>query len=250
MTQKRYIFLLISLFFGLSAFAQKDVRHQLRKGNTAYKDSLFIDAEVAYRKAIDATPTNEVGISYFNLGNTLMNQSKYEEALQEFARAADVETDKSKKAQALHNMGVLFQADQQYDKAIDVYKEALRNNPTDDETRYNLALAMKQKQEQDQDQEGKDDKEDQQDQNKDEDKQDQDQNQDQNKDQQQNQDQNKDDKKDEQENQSQNNKNSQELSKETVDKMLDAILREEKKTQEKVQKQQVLRGKNKLEKDW
>lgn len=247
MIQKRYYILLLSIFCSVALFAQKDVRHQLRKGNTAYRDSLFIDAEVAYRKAIDAAPSNETGLSYYNLGNTLLNQSKYEEALQEFARASEVEIDKMKKSESFHNMGVIFHADKQYDKAIDAYKRALRDNPSDDETRYNLALAMKQKQEQDQDQEGKDDQE------QKDDKQDQqDQNQDQNQDQQQNQDQNKDqkeDKNDEQQNQNQG-KNSQELSKDAVDKMLDAILREEKKTQEKVQKQQVLRGKNKLEKDW
>ena len=199
---KRPFILLLSLFCCLSAFAQKEVRNQLRKGNTAYRDSLFVDAEVAYRKAIDAAPTQEVGLSYYNLGNTLMSQSKFQEAMHEYARAADVETDKGKQAQALHNMGVIFQADKQYDKAIEMYKRALRNNPKDDETRYNLALALQQKQQQDQDQ-----------------------------------------------NQEGSGQNPQQLSKEAVDQMLEAILREEKKTQEKVQKQQVLRGKKK-EKDW
>lgn len=249
MKMKHTILVFIGLGLSCSLFAQKEVRQLVRKGNTAYKDSLFIDAEVAYRKAIDATPTNEVGISYYNLGNALLNQSKYQEAIQEFARAADVETDKGSKAQALHNMGVIFQADQQYDKAIEAYKEALRNNPKDDETRYNLALVMKQQESQDQDQEGKDDQEQkdkEQDQNQDEQNKEQDQ-------QQQNQNQNnenKDNKDQQDQNQNQGGINSQELSKDAAEQMLQAILREEKKTQEKVQQQQVLKGKNKLEKEW
>lgn len=245
---KRPFILLLSLFCCLSAFAQKEVRNQLRKGNTAYRDSLFVDAEVAYRKAIDAAPTQEVGLSYYNLGNTLMSQSKFQEAMHEYARAADVETDKGKQAQALHNMGVIFQADKQYDKAIEMYKRALRNNPKDDETRYNLALALQQKEQQDQDQEGKDENEDQ-DQNKDQDQQDQNEDQqDQNQDQQ-NQDNKQDEQQDQDQNQEGSGQNPQQLSKDAVDQMLEAILREEKKTQEKVQKQQVLRGKKK-EKDW
>lgn len=247
MNKRYYILIALGICSGTSLFAQKEVRQFLRKGNTAYKDSLFVDAEIAYRKAIDSTPKEEIGISYFNLGNSLVNQSKYEEALKEFAQAANLEKDKIRKSQSLHNMGVIFQADQQLDKAIDVYKEALRNNPKDDETRYNLALALKQKSQQDQDQEGKDDqdqKEKEQDKNE--------QNEDKSQDQQQQQNNNQDKKKEneDEQNQSQGGKNAQALSKEAAEQMLNAIMRDEKKTQEKVQKQQVLRGKNKLEKDW
>ena len=246
--KKNYFILTLSLLCSLTLYGQKNVRNQLRKGNTAYRDSMFVDAEVAYRKAIDAAPSQEVGLSYYNLGNTLLNQSKYQEAMHEYARAADVETDKGKQAQAYHNMGVIFQADKQYDKAIDAYKRALRNNPMDDETRYNLALAMKQKEQQDKDQEGQDENEDQ-DENKDQDQQDQNEDQqDQNQDQQ-NKDQDKKDEKQDDEQQKGSGKNPQQLSKEAVDQMLEAILRDEKKTQEKVQKQQVLPGKKK-EKDW
>ena len=235
MIQKRYLILIVSLLCSWSAYAQKEVRQQIRKGNTAYKDSLFVDAEVAYRKAIDAAPQKEMGISYFNLGNTLLGQSKFEEALHEFARAADIEQDKPVKSQSLHNMGVVLQADEQYDKAIEVYKEALRNNPYDDETRYNLALAMKQKSEQDQDDEGQDENEDK----------DQEQDQDENEQDQQDQDQ-----KDQQDQQDQGQQNPEEMSKEAAEQLLNAVLQEEKRTQEKAQKKQALEGSRRLEKEW
>ena len=237
MIQKRYLILFVALLSSWSLSAQKEVRQQLRKGNTAYRDSLFIDAEVAYRKAIDAAPVKELGISYFNLGNTLIGQSKLEEALQEFARSADIEQEKPIKSQSLHNMGVIFQADEQYDKAIDVYKESLRNNPHDDETRYNLALAMKQREQQDQDDEGEDENED------------QDKEQDQNEDKEQEQQQDQD-KKDDQNKDNQADKNPEELSKEAAEQLLNAIMQDEKRTQEKVQKRQVLEGNRRLEKDW
>lgn len=247
MKKKYYIIVTLGILGTSTCFAQKEVRQLLRKGNALYKDSLFVDAEVDYRKAIDISPKEEVGMSYYNLGSALVSQSKFEEAIKEFARASEVEVDKTRKSESLHNIGAIFQADKQLDKAIDAYKEALRNNPKDDQTRYNLALALKQKNEQDQNQEGKDDQEQK---DKEQDKNEQNENKNQDQQQQQNKNQDKKQEKEEDQNQSQGGKSSQSLSKEAAEQMLNAIMRDEKKTQEKVQKQQVLRGKNKLEKDW
>ena len=123
-----------------------------------------------------------------------------------------------------------------YAKAVEAYKESLRNNPKDDETRYNLALAQKQLQDQQQNQ----------DQNQDQDKQDQqkeqDKQQDQQKDQQQNQDQ-------QQQQPSQPEKKDNEMSKENAEQLLNSVMQDEKDVQDKVKKQQVLQG-GRLEKDW
>ena len=102
----------------------------------------------------------------YNLGNTLSQQQKMQEAMEQYVSASNIEKDKMKLAQIYHNMGVLLQASKDYAKAVDAYKMSLRNNPADDETRYNLALAQKMLKDQQQN------------------KQNQDQNQDQNKDQQ------------------------------------------------------------------
>ena len=132
-------------------------------------------------------------------------------------------------------MGVIFQSQKDYAKAVEAYKESLRNNPKDDETRYNLALAQKQLQDQQQNQ----------DQNQDQDKQDQqkeqDKQQDQQKDQQQNQDQ--------QQQPSQPEKKDNEMSKENAEQLLNSVMQDEKDVQDKVKKQQVLQG-GRLEKDW
>ena len=227
MRQKTYIGALLLLFITTSTFAQKAERDYIRKGNRAYKDSIYVDAEVNYRKALEANPKST--ISMFNLGNTLLQQNKVEEAMEQYAGAARIEKDKSKLAQTFHNIGVVFHAQKDYAKAIEAYKESLRNNPKDDETRYNLALAQKmlkdqqnRNQNQDQNQQEQQEKQDQQQQ-----------------DQQQNQDQQP----------PQPEKNENQMSKENAEQLLNSVMQDEREVQDKVKKQQVIQG-NRLEKDW
>lgn len=220
MLQKTYITLLFLLAAGGSAFAQKTDRDYLRSGNKLYNDSLFVKAEVDYRKALEVNPKSTDAM--FNLGNSLLMQQKAKEAMEQFESASKVEKDKDKLAQIYHNMGVILQASKQYPQCIEAYKESLRNNPKDNETRYNLALAQKLLKDQQQNQ----------------------QNQDQNKDQQ------NQDKKDQQQNQNQQQQqNKDEMSKENAQQLLNAVMQDEKNVQDKVKKQMQIRGK-KLDKDW
>ena len=230
MRQKKYIGALLLLFITTSTFAQKAERDYIRKGNRAYKDSVYVDAEVNYRKALEANPKST--ISMFNLGNTLLQQNKVQEAMEQYAGAARIEKDKSKLAQTFHNIGVVFHAQKDYAKAIEAYKESLRNNPKDDETRYNLALAQKMLKDQ------------------------QNQNQNQNQDQNQQEQQEKQDKQqqqDQQQNQDQQppqpEKNENQMSKENAEQLLNSVMQDEREVQDKVKKQQVIQG-NRLEKDW
>ena len=216
------------LLMSVSAFAQKAERDYIRKGNRAFKDSVYVDAEVDYRKALDANPQST--IARFNLGNTLLWQNKAQEAMNEFADAARIEKDKGRKAQIFHNMGVIFHTTKEYEKAIEMYKEALRNNPSDDETRYNLALAQKMLKDQQQNQ-----------QNQDQNQQEQQQNQDQQQQQQQDQQQ--------QQQQQQPEQKQDEMSKENAEQLLNSVMQDEQNTQDKVKKQQVIQG-SRLEKDW
>ena len=91
----------------------------------------------------------------FNLANALLMQQKAKEAMEQYESVSKIEKDKEKLAQIYHNMGVILQSSKQLPQCIEAYKESLRNNPKDDETRYNLALAqkmLKDQQEQNQDQ--------------------------------------------------------------------------------------------------
>lgn len=218
------------LLVTVTASAQKTERDYLRKGNHQYRDSAFVDAEVSYRKALEANPTSTA--ARYNLGNSLLFQNKANDALQEYEAASKVEKDNGKLAQIYHNAGVIMQGAQEYARAIEFYKESLRKNPGDDETRYNLALCQKMLKDQQQNQGGQNQQEQEQQQ------QQQEQQQSQN-DQQQQQDQ-----QDQQQNQNDNN-----MSQENAEQLLRAVMQDERNVQDKVKKQQVQRG-TKLKKDW
>ena len=135
-------------------------------------------------------------------------------------------------------MGVLFQAGKDYGQAVEAYKMSLRNNPKDDQTRYNLALAQKLLKDQQQNQQNQDQNQDQDKENQD--KQDQKQNQDK-------QDQNKDD---QQQQPPKPEKKDNEMSKENAEQLLNSVMQDEKETQDKVKKQQQVIQGGRLEKDW
>ena len=236
MLQKFYIISLLLLGGIVSVHAQqKTDRDYLRSGNKLYNDSLFIKAEVDYRKALDINPKSTDAM--FNLGNALLMQQKAKEAMEQYESVSKIEKDKSKLAEIYHNMGVILQSAKQYPQCIEAYKESLRNNPKDDETRYNLALAQKLLKDQQQNQQNQDQQQQQQ--------------QDQKKQQQQeqNQDQQEQDQKDQQQQQQQQQQNKNEMSKENAQQLLNAVMQDEKNVQDKVKKQIQIQGK-KLDKDW
>ncbi len=232
MSRKKYVMLGL-MFVSVAVYGQKTERDYLRSGNKLYKDSTFVKAEVDYRKALELEPKSTDAM--YNLGNSLLMQQKAKEAMEQYEAASRIEKDKNKLAQIYHNMGVILQSSKQLPQCIEAYKQALRNNPKDDETRYNLALAQKQLKDQQQ-----------QNQNQDKDQK-QDQKQD---DKQQNKDQQDQDKKDQQQNnQQQQQQNQNQMSKENAEQLLKAAMQDEKNVQDKVKKAVQVQGR-KLEKDW
>lgn len=233
MLQKGYFILLMLLTVSAVAFGQKTDRDYLRSGNKLYKDSLFVKAEVDYRKALEVNPKSSAAM--YNLGNALLMQQKAQEAMEQYQAASRLEKDKAKLAQIYHNMGVILQSSKKLPECIEAYKESLRNNPHDNETRYNLALVQKQLKDQQQNQNQDKQQEQKQDQKQDE--------------QQQNKDQQDQDKKDQQQNNQQQQQNQNEMSKENAEQLLNAAMQDEKNVQDKVKKQIQIQGK-KLDKDW
>ena len=226
---RKYYILFFLASIASIAFAQKTDRTYIRSGNKLYKDSLFIKAEVDYRKAIDVNPKSTDAM--YNLANALLMQQKGNEAMEQFESVAKIEKDKNKLSQIYHNMGVVLHVNKLYPQCIEAYKEALRNNPNDDETRYNLALAQKMLKDQQQNQQN----------------QDQQQNQQQKEEQEQKQNDKQDQQQEQQQNQQQQNKN--EMSKENAQQLLNAVMQDEKDVQDKIKKQIQIQGK-KLDKDW
>ena len=243
MVRSKYILFAIFLLSAAGVSAQKAERDYIRNGNRLFNDSTFVDAEVNYRKALEINPKSTV--SMYNLGNTLSQQQKFQDAMEQYVSASKIEKDKMKLAHIYHNMGVLFQAGKDYAKAVEAYKMSLRNNPADHETRYNLALAQKMLKDQQQNQQNQNQDQDK-DQNKDQ-QQKQDQKQDQNKDKQN--DRKQDEKKDQQQPPKSEKKDNQ-MSKENAEQLLNSVMQDEKNVQDKVKKQQKVMQGGRLEKDW
>ena len=238
MSKNKYILFILFVMLAAGASAQKIERDYIRKGNRLFNDSVFVDAEVNYRKALEVNPKSTV--SMYNLGNTLSQQQKFKDAMEQYVAAGKIEKDKMKLAHIYHNMGVLFQAGKDYGQAVEAYKMSLRNNPKDDETRYNLALAQKMLKDQQQNQQNQDQN---QDQNKDEQEKKEDQQKDQNK-------QNDQKKDDQQQQPPKPEKKDNEMSKENAEQLLNSVMQDEKDTQDKVKKQQQVIQGGRLEKDW
>ena len=238
MSKSKYILFILFVILAAGASAQKIERDYIRKGNRLFNDSVFVDAEVNYRKALEVNPKSTV--SMYNLGNTLSQQQKFKDAMEQYVAAGKIEKDKMKLAHIYHNMGVLFQAGKDYAQAVEAYKMSLRNNPKDDETRYNLALAQKMLKDQQQNQQNQDQN---QDQNKDEQEKKQDQQKDQNK-------QNDQKKDDQQQQPPKPEKKDNEMSKENAEQLLNSVMQDEKDTQDKVKRQQQVIQGGRLEKDW
>ena len=222
---------LLLLLIAISANAQTD-RQYIRQGNKQFHAGNYANAEVSYRKAVEKNAKNPQAA--FNLGNALMAQKKDSAAVEQFQNAANLETNPLRKAQAFHNIGVVCQTHKQYGEAIEAYKSALRLNPNDDETRYNLVLCKHQKDKQDknkqnQDQQGGDDKK-KDDKNKDQQKQDQD--------------------KDKQDDKKQQEQQKPQMSKENAEQLLNAAIQNEKQTQDKMKKAQQQPQRRNIQKNW
>lgn len=243
----KYFYLIIIFFFTLSAEIYAQSAHKnLRNGDMLYGFGKYAEAETEYRKAETQKPSLK---STFNLGNTLMSQERYEEAIKKYEDAASKANTSQEKALVYHNLGNALYKKQQYKESIDAYKKSLRYQPDDIETKENLALARrelkkqqnqqrKDKNNQDQNKDQKDQK-DQQNQNNQENKKED--NQDQNNQNQEQQDQNKN--KEQQPAQSENK-----MSKQDAQKLLEIMDSEEKKVQQKLRR---VDGKpTKGKKDW
>ena len=234
------------------------------EGNSHFNNS-FLEAEKNYRMALSEMPSNTKGA--YNLGNAYYNAELYDEALARLLEAARKGT-KLEKHRAYHNIGNVLMQDKQCKKAVEAYKNALRNDPKDEESRYNLAIAQECAKEEggggDDDQEEKEQNQDQQKQN--EEKKDSDKAQDEeekNKDKGEEEDgSNKGEDEKKENSQPQDNKGDEnsdtkkpepqpgKLSPQQIKNLLEAMNNEEKKVQEKVNASKKKGVKVKSDKDW
>lgn len=222
---KKQVTALLVLMFALSASAQ-DARQYIRNGNKLYRAGDYVKAEVAYSKAVAKDSLNPQAA--YNLGNALMMQQKDSSAIVQYQKAARLEKNPLRLSQSFHNIGVICQKKQLFAEAIEAYKQSLRLNPNDDETRYNLVLCQRQQKQQQQNQkqqgQDKDDKQDQQKQEKQQQQQDK-----------------KQQKPQEQKPQ---------MSKENAEQLLQDAMRQEQQTQKRLKEAQQQPQRRQLQKNW
>ena len=201
------------LLVGTAQVGAQTDRNLIRQGNRAFKSQKWAVAETQYRKAISKNQKNPQAI--YNLGCALMAQQKDSMAIQQFTNAAQLETNRLRRAASYHNMGVIMQNHREYAQAIEYYKMALRCNPQDNETRYNLALCKKLL-----------------------------------KNNPQNKDKNKNNKDNNKNNQNQNQPNQDKMSRENAEQLLNAAVQQEQATKRKLQKAMSQPRRKAYDKNW
>ena len=241
------LYILLTLSLAVSA-QEKD--KTMPKANEEYSEKKFAEAEANYRISNSKFPKRTV--APFNLGNSIYKQNQNAEAKFAYAKAIENTKSRTQKHKIYHNLGNVFMNEKNYTNAVEAYKNALRNNPSDEETRYNYALAKKKLKENppkdDKNKDKKDDKKDGEKEKKDDqNKKDKDKEDDKGKDKPADKGENKDDKpKDE----GKPKPMPGGISKQRLESMLDAVNNEEKKVQDKVNQQKVKANPKKAEKDW
>ncbi|KDN55224.1 tetratricopeptide repeat protein [Flavobacterium seoulense] len=245
------------LIFGLGGTWAQEKDKTLPKANDEYKQSNFAEAEADYRISNSKFPNRSV--SPYNLGNAIYKQNQASEAKYAYAKALKNARSRTQKHKAYHNLGNVFMKEKDYTQAVEAYKNALRNNPTDEETRYNFALAKKMlKENPPKDNKDKNDKN--KDKDKDKDKKDQDKK-DQDKDKKDDKDKDKNDKKKDGDQDKKDGKDKKDqnqppqpqpggISKDRLQNLLDAVNNEEKKIQDKVNAKKAKGKPVQTEKDW
>lgn len=179
---RKNIFLIV-IFFALSisnGFSQSN-RSTLNDGVDKYEEKKFTEAEVDFRKVVENSPKNFE--ANFNLGTSYYKQEKYEDAIKSFQSAFENAKDGESRGKVFHNIGNSLIKSNKIEQSIEAYKNALKFNPNDQDTKYNLSYALemlknkdKDKNKQDKNDQNKDNKDKQDQQNKDQEKQDQQQN--------------------------------------------------------------------------
>ena len=113
----------------------------LPKANEEYSEKNFVEAEANYR--ISNSKFSRRTVAPYNLGNAIYRQNQMAEAKFAYAKAIKNIKSRPQKHKVYHNLGNVFMKEKNYTNAVEAYKNALRNKPSDEETRYNYALAKK-----------------------------------------------------------------------------------------------------------
>lgn len=246
----------ITLLLSIIANAQEKDKN-LPQANEEFEAKNYVEAEANYRISQSKFPKK--AIASYNLGNTIYSINQPSEAKLSYMKAIEESTSRPEKHKAFHNLGNVFMKEKNYTAAVQAYKNALINDPSDEETRYNYALAKKMLKDNPPPKDDK--KKDKKDKDKDKDKDKKDDKKDGDKDKKDDKgDKDKDKKDDKKEGDGKNPKDDKNqgqpkpkeggISKQRLENLLDAVNNEEKKVQDKVNAKKVKGKPVRTEKDW
>jgi len=137
----RKILYIVLLLNSVLLFGQEKDKN-LYNGNQSFKEKKYADAEADFR-VTESKKSPKKATAGYNLGNSVYRQNQQGEAQIRYIQALEHAKTKEEKYRIYHNLGNTFMLEKKYDLAADAYKNALRNNPNDEETRYNYALAKR-----------------------------------------------------------------------------------------------------------
>lgn len=151
----RFIFIsLLMLCLGSIATpmtAQTATYRLMHQGNALFRAGQYDRAEKYYLQVLKSQPHNSR--AHFNLADTYLAKGNPGAADSLYNIVTQSEKNKQVRSMAWHNRGYLCQTAALHDaqkqqqllrQAIEHYKQALRLNPNDNDTRYNLALCQRQ----------------------------------------------------------------------------------------------------------
>ena len=231
---KTNLILFVIMLIQINVFSQ-NINKDIRQGVKLYEDSSYVEAEQKFRNALQKDQDSFV--SSFNLADAIYKQENYEKSESLFKALTEKAETKKEKSMSYHNFGNSLFKQKKIKESVEAYKNALRNNPSDIESKYNLSLAQKllKKQKENKEDKKEDDK-------KEEEK--------------------EEEKKEEEEKEEEENKEPQdqqkpetpqdpnEMTEEEAQQMLDALEQQEKELQEDLQKKKRKAVNLKIEKDW
>ncbi|HMR92997.1 MAG TPA: tetratricopeptide repeat protein [Chitinophagaceae bacterium] len=131
------------LIAALSVQAQttsQPANEAIRKGNGLYRQQQYQEAEAAYAEALEKQPSSIT--AKFNRANALARQSKNTEAAKAYENVVMDAGTAALKANGYYNKGVILSGQQKLEESIEAYKNALRQNPADQQARENLQKAL------------------------------------------------------------------------------------------------------------
>tara|TARA_R110002072_G_scaffold302709_2_gene487499 strand:- start:8512 stop:9234 length:723 start_codon:yes stop_codon:yes gene_type:complete len=234
---------LFVFLFSLSFSHGQQWRDSLQAARTAYQQENYADALKYYESAQKNAPEN-IDLSD-EMAQSAYKAREFKKAEEIYKQGGSSKKDKIEKAENYHNIGNSRLKSKDYGGAIEAYKESLRNNPNDDQTRYNLSEAIRQLKNKEEQQ-----KKDNQDQNKDEKDQQDKKNQEKNDQNKEGQDQNDKEGEPKQGDGNKQKDNKSQLPNKTVDRMLDKLMKQEAETKRKASRTKGGNSTPKSGKDW